>query len=103
MKIGSRYFTMRVTEDEARASLHTVAEQDGDSGPRTATASIELELPKAFIREIRALIKEHSGEAEGAAIANLYESIRADGPPPAGVKAIKIERSLSMAGEAKGD
>ena len=95
IEITNRWITLRVDGDGATGALHALA----SDGERSASSSVDIELPKSLVKELQAVITEHSGRAEGRATADLYESIKADGPNPDGPPSIKLEGSISMAGD----
>ncbi len=104
MKVVNRYVNIRVTEDgDVNAVFGSVAstnDPNSEQEDRSAIGVVEIELPKAFVKELQNLIGEYKDQVDGKAIADLYESLRVDGPPEAGRKAVKIERSLSLAGNS---
>lgn len=94
ISITNRWITLRVDGGSARGALNAQA----SDGERTASASVNLELPDSLVEQLRKVIDEQSGPAEGQAIGDLYQSINAD-KEPSGPPSIKLEGSISIAGE----
>lgn len=95
IEITNRWITLRVDGDSARGSLYALA----SAGGRTASASVNLELPESLVKQLRTIIDQQSGPADGQAIGDLYQSINADREEPDGPPSIKIEGSISIAGD----
>lgn len=108
--ITKRWITIRVEQDGYNARLSAMASDDKRStitapdgvvtehDPRSATASVDVELPTSLLEQLRTVIDKRSGPADGQAMSDLYQSLNAD-REPSGPPSIRIEGSISMAGD----
>jgi hypothetical protein len=98
LSIDKRWITIRVEDDDARATLHAMA----TNGDKTATGVLSVELAAADIKLLRGIINDNMEAIDQEAMGNLMESIRIDqnAAPPKGVKTIKVGGGLGMSGDA---